>query len=67
MRPFQRLVEVNEDGPQQSQNKNNREQARNDNAFLETGCEIKVPEARDPMPALDISADRHSHSVQVAV
>ena len=56
--PFQRLFEVNGDSPQESQNNNNRKQARNDNAFLETKCDIKLSEARDRIPALAISANR---------
>ena len=59
MGPFQRLVEVNGDSPQESQNKNNEKQAGNDNAFLETRSDIKVSEARDRIPALAISADCH--------
>jgi hypothetical protein len=57
--PFQWLVRVNRNGPQESQNKHSREQAGNDNAFLETGCGIKVSKARDRVPALDVSANRH--------
>src|ERR1700678_908602 len=57
--PFQRQVEANGQGPRESQNKSNRKQAGDDNAFLETRCDIKVSEARDRMPALDISAGRH--------
>ena len=58
--PFQRLVEVNGDGPRESQNKHDRKQAGNNNSFLETRCDIKISEARDRIPALTVSANRHS-------
>jgi hypothetical protein len=57
---FQRLVEVDGEGPQESQNKNTRKQTRDDNAFLKARCEIKVPKTQDCMPALAVSANRHS-------
>ena len=60
MGPFQRMLEVNSDSPQERQNKNNRKQAGNYDAFLETRSDIKVSETRDRIPALAISANRHS-------
>ena len=57
---FQRVVEVNGDGPRESQNKHSSKQAGNNNTFLETRSDIKVSKARDFVPALAISANRHS-------
>ena len=58
--PFQRLFEVDGDRPQEGQNQHSRKQAANDDTFLETMCGIKVSTARDPLPALAISANLHS-------
>ena len=58
--PFQRLVEGNGDGPRESENKHSSKQAGDNNTFLETRCDIEVSEARDLVPALAISANRHS-------
>ena len=58
--PFQRLVGINEDGPRESKNKHSRKQAGNDNTFLKTRCNIEVPETRNHIPALAVSADGHS-------
>lgn len=53
--PFQRLFITNGEGPEESQDKNNRKQTGDYNALLEARCDIKVSEARDYMPAFSIS------------